>query len=316
MQQGRLRNFPQQTSPRNGARHRRSGSQKNMSRERLVDLPCAIKDARLTHFGFSAELRTLHAALFMQAGVVTEEPLLPLTGEHELQPNADAAFGHVSRALSHCICCPHPCSSNANGLGRHGLISSPKRPFFLSQRCFLAVRRIVGLPLEEVLRRLQKSKRNEDIEDIKRSTRDQATSSLWMRHIVGMITASIAYSVYTRVQTLTTKMGPHTLRPLLRKISRQTNVPTAAMRRGSDLEGPAKCYERKHFQHEDLVVRGCGLFFMEGVSYIGASPDGLVECKCCANPVLEVKYREINEEFFAREHREGHGQHSRKTEAH
>ncbi|KAG0419367.1 hypothetical protein HPB47_004161 [Ixodes persulcatus] len=49
----------------------------------------------------------------------------------------------------------------------------------------LAVRRIVGLPLEEVLRRLQKSKRNEDIEDIKRSTRDQATSSLWMRHIVG-----------------------------------------------------------------------------------------------------------------------------------
>ncbi|KAG0419368.1 hypothetical protein HPB47_004162 [Ixodes persulcatus] len=139
----------------------------------------------------------------------------------------------------------------------------------------LAVRRIVGLPLEEVLRRLQKSKRNEDIEDIKRSTRDQATSSLWMRHIVGMITASIA-----------------------------------------DLEGPAKCYERKHSQHEDLVVRGCGLFFMEGVSYIGASPDGLVECKCCANPVLEVKYREINEEVFAREHREGHGQHSRKTEAH
>ncbi|KAG0423252.1 hypothetical protein HPB47_000959 [Ixodes persulcatus] len=51
------------------------------------------EDANLIPLGFCAELGTLHAALFMQAGVVTKEPLLPLTGEHELQPNADAAFG-------------------------------------------------------------------------------------------------------------------------------------------------------------------------------------------------------------------------------
>ncbi|CAN7999174.1 unnamed protein product [Ixodes pacificus] len=78
----------------------------------------------------------------------------------------------------------------------------------------LAGRRIVGLPLEKVHRHLQESKSSKDIEDIERATRDQATSSLWMRHRVRMITVSIAYSVYTRVKTLTTKMGPHTPRPL------------------------------------------------------------------------------------------------------
>ena len=72
--------------------------------------------------------------------MVTKEPLLPLTGEHELQPNADAAFGYVGRALSHCICCPHPSSSKVNRLGRHGPISSPivkATSFLLSQKCFV-----------------------------------------------------------------------------------------------------------------------------------------------------------------------------------
>lgn len=49
----------------------------------------------------------------------------------------------------------------------------------------LAVRYIVGLPLEEVLRHPQESKSSKAIEDIERETRDQATSSFWMRHRSG-----------------------------------------------------------------------------------------------------------------------------------
>ncbi|KAG0433807.1 hypothetical protein HPB47_019563 [Ixodes persulcatus] len=37
------------------------------------------------------------------------------------------------------------------------------------------------------------------------------------------------------------------------------------------------------------VVRESGLYVMEGRPYIGASPDGLVECECCPKRVLEVK---------------------------
>lgn len=71
------------------------------------------------------------------------------------------------------------------------------------------------------------------------------------------------------------------------------------MRQGSDLGGNAKkCYKGKHSQKEDLAVRGCRLFIMEGWPYIGASPDGLVECKCCVSRVLEVKCPETTKKFL------------------
>ncbi|KAG0415887.1 hypothetical protein HPB47_006938 [Ixodes persulcatus] len=60
---------------------------------RLKTRKQSSKDASLTHLGFCAELGTVHAAVFMQAGVVTKEAFLHLTGEHELKPTADAVFG-------------------------------------------------------------------------------------------------------------------------------------------------------------------------------------------------------------------------------
>lgn len=57
---------------------------------------------------------------------------------------------------------------------------------------------------------------SKDIEDIERATMHQVKYSLWMHHRVGMITVSVAYGVYTRVKTLTTKIVPHDPRPLLK----------------------------------------------------------------------------------------------------
>lgn len=86
--------------------------------------------------------------------------------------------------------------------------------------CLDKLRRLVGShdngpPLDEVLKHLHESKSSKDIE---LPTRDQAKPSLWMRHRVGMISASVAYSVFTRVKTLGTKMGSYDLRPLLRNL--------------------------------------------------------------------------------------------------
>lgn len=58
-----------------------------------------------------------------------------------------------------------------------------------------------GLRLEEVLKHFRESKSAKDLEDIELFTRDQANSRLWMRHRVGMITASVAYSVFTSENT-------------------------------------------------------------------------------------------------------------------
>ncbi|XP_075556580.1 uncharacterized protein LOC142588637 [Dermacentor variabilis] len=152
---------------------------------------------------------------------------------------------------------------------------------------------------EELLEHLQESKSHEDIIMTEKLTRDQAKSSLWLRHRVGMITASIAYSIFTRVKTLRTKMGPHDLTPLLKKVMRQNNVCTATLCRGSALEGSArKCYQSQRATHENLVVRQCGLFIMEGRPYMGASPDGLVKCNCCPERVKEIKYPESMKKFL------------------
>ncbi|XP_040078639.1 uncharacterized protein LOC115318349 [Ixodes scapularis] len=163
----------------------------------------------------------------------------------------------------------------------------------------LAGSRDSGLPLDEVLKHLHESKSSKDLKDIELATRDQAKSGLWMRTRVGMITAFFSYSVFTRVKTLQTKMGPHDLRPLLRKLMRQTYVRTPAMSRESALEGPAKeCYKTKQAQHQNLVLSQCGLYNMQGRPYIGASPDALVECQCCEKRVLEAKCPESMVKFL------------------
>ena len=41
--------------------------------------------------------------------------------------------------------------------------------------------------------------------------------------------------------------------------------------------------------HEDLIITVCGFYISEDNPYIGASPDGLVSCKCCGTGSIEIK---------------------------
>lgn len=45
-------------------------------------------------------------------------------------------------------------------------------------------------------------------------------------------------------------------------------------------------------------MRECGLYVMKGRPYIGARPDGLVECECCQKRILEVKCPETMKKFL------------------
>jgi hypothetical protein len=42
-------------------------------------------------------------------------------------------------------------------------------------------------------------------------------------------------------------------------------------------------------QHENLKVSESGLFISIEYPFIGASPDGLVECSCCGQGICEIK---------------------------
>ena len=45
----------------------------------------------------------------------------------------------------------------------------------------------------------------------------------------------------------------------------------------------------KAMKHENFVVIQCGLILDPEFPFIGATPDGLVDCKCCNTGVLEIK---------------------------
>jgi len=48
------------------------------------------------------------------------------------------------------------------------------------------------------------------------------------------------------------------------------------------------CVESKN-RHSDLIYTSSGLVLKPSYPYLGASPDGIVQCSCCGKGVLEVK---------------------------
>ena len=42
-------------------------------------------------------------------------------------------------------------------------------------------------------------------------------------------------------------------------------------------------------KHEMFSISKCGLVVSESYPFMGASPDGIINCKCCGSGVLEIK---------------------------
>ncbi|XP_037556958.1 uncharacterized protein LOC119433779 [Dermacentor silvarum] len=158
------------------------------------------------------------------------------------------------------------------------------------------------LSAERIFKKLCEQHQHSDVETIERLTREQSCSELWLEHRVGMITASVAYSVFTRVNTIRTKAGPHDVRPLLRVLMREARVTNEDMQRGITLEPVAKeAYRNQNTQHRGLQLHDCGLSILRGKPFIGASPDAIVTCKCCSPRLLEVKCPRSLERFMQSE---------------
>lgn len=156
--------------------------------------------------------------------------------------------------------------------------------------------------VEHIFKKLCEQHSEDDIKTIERATREQSCSKLWLEHRVGMITASVAYSVFTRVNTIRTKPGPHDLRPLLRVLMREARVTNEDMQRGIMLEPVAKeAYKKQNTQHKGLTLHECGLSILRDKPFIGASPDAIVTCKCCSPRLLEVKCPRSLERFVESE---------------
>ena len=118
------------------------------------------------------------------------------------------------------------------------------------------------------------------------STTTQSNSTTWQEMRVGRITASRVHSV---LHTNAENPAPSVVKSICTPSSDLSHVP--AIQWGRDNESAAiRRYKEEHLAHHpDLQVTPSGLWLSEEHSFIGASPDGLLECSSCGKGVLEVK---------------------------
>ena len=122
--------------------------------------------------------------------------------------------------------------------------------------------------------------------DIERATRGQGCNPLWKEARSKLITASNFCRIIRMLPTTNVKSA-------LATICGYTSVPrTVAIRYGQRNEARArKLYMRDHLKKCDpkTTVKTVGLVVSPQWPFLGASLDGLVECKTCGVGGLEIK---------------------------
>ena len=121
---------------------------------------------------------------------------------------------------------------------------------------------------------------------VEMETRAQANSRLWFRMRTGRITASRFKSACRTNPAL----------PSLSLIisichPEMTRFKSSATSWGCEHEKVAisKYLNVNLRMHQTFKVTECGLFISTSYPFMGASPDGLVQCICCGEGICEVK---------------------------
>lgn len=138
----------------------------------------------------------------------------------------------------------------------------------------------------DLLNELKSTFNSETIKDIEIATRGQSENPEWFRHRKGRITASNFFSVL-HFRFTDTKENY-----ISKRIMGQTNIVNSASTSfGRENEPIARqmYFENYQLEHQKASLQLCGLFVDKDHPFLGASPDGLVKCKCCGEGLIEVK---------------------------
>lgn len=123
------------------------------------------------------------------------------------------------------------------------------------------------------------------INTLKIITRGQSDNPDWYLYRQGRITASIFSSI------LSFKFTDTTDNYIVKKIFSNANVQSEAMKFGKDHEPVARQLYFHNYKstHKNAFIKECGLFIYSLKPFIGASPDAIVDCKCCGQGLVEIK---------------------------
>ncbi len=117
--------------------------------------------------------------------------------------------------------------------------------------------------------------------NIERETKSQSRSKLWFKYRAGRVTAS-------RMKCHTDYSNPS--QSLVRSICypEEVKFTTSATAYGCRHEKSAKQYYLSNIRHKHQLHES-GLVINPKWGYIGATPDGKVECQCCGKGIIEIK---------------------------
>ncbi|CAG2201964.1 unnamed protein product [Mytilus edulis] len=132
-----------------------------------------------------------------------------------------------------------------------------------------------------------------EIQKVMLSTIGQSSNEKWHEIRSGRLTSSNFYEIHTKVQSYKKKEGV-TFDPLISRLMgyKKLNPNIRSLKHGREMEPEAKlCYlaGMKKAGHTDVNITECGIFLDKDMTYLGASPDILVDCACCGSGVVEIK---------------------------
>lgn len=127
---------------------------------------------------------------------------------------------------------------------------------------------------------------SETICHIEEVTKGQSENQEWFDHRIGRITASnFASILHFR---FTDKEENYISKAVMGKTSKPC-VPSLSFGKLHEPVARQLYFEEYKREHKHAEIKLCGLFIDPSNPYLGASPDGLVSCKCCGEGLLEIK---------------------------
>ena len=131
--------------------------------------------------------------------------------------------------------------------------------------------------------------RSENISKIEAQTRWQNQNRLWYPCRRGVITASKAHEVFTKMKKVIKGTGGSVnLWELNQKISRLNfRKSRYTITEIWKTHGHMSFFFKK--THKRFTVQECGVVLLDSDPFIGASPDANTSCSSCRNSCIEVK---------------------------
>jgi len=134
----------------------------------------------------------------------------------------------------------------------------------------------------------------DSLNNIEIITRGQSENEQWYLFRKGVITASKAHEVITKMNKLEKGGGVHiNMWSLNQKISGLTfvnpNIPALKYGRDMEIDAVNTFTGLMKKTHKNFATSECGLYLDTSIPFIGASSDRIVSCDCCGFACLEVK---------------------------